>query len=123
MDHRMDVGIGLPAALPGVEGRRIVDWARAGEAAGFASLGTIDRLVYPNFEPLIALAAAAAVTERVRLVTAVLLAPLRPNSALLAKQAASIDRLSGGRLVLGLGVGSRPDDFETSGVDLHRRGR
>jgi alkanesulfonate monooxygenase SsuD/methylene tetrahydromethanopterin reductase-like flavin-dependent oxidoreductase (luciferase family) len=113
----------LPAAIPGVEGRAVVEWARRGEACGFASLGTIDRLVYPNSEPLIALAAAAAVTERVRLVTAVLLAPLRSNTALLAKQAASIDRLSGGRLVLGMGVGSRPDDFEVSAVDLHRRGK
>ena len=119
----MDVGIGLPAAIPGVDGRVVVDWAREGEAHGFTSLGTIDRLVYPNYEPLIALAAAAAVTQHVRLVTAVLLAPLRANSALLAKQAASLDRLAGGRLVLGLGVGSRADDFEASGIDLHRRGR
>jgi alkanesulfonate monooxygenase SsuD/methylene tetrahydromethanopterin reductase-like flavin-dependent oxidoreductase (luciferase family) len=52
-----------------------------------------------------------------------LLAPLHANSALLAKQAATLDCLSGGRLVLGLGVGSRPDDFEASGVDVHRRGR
>jgi alkanesulfonate monooxygenase SsuD/methylene tetrahydromethanopterin reductase-like flavin-dependent oxidoreductase (luciferase family) len=119
----MDVGIGLPAAIPGTAGHALVEWARRGEACGFSSLGTIDRLIYPNYEPLIALAAAAADTERIQLVTAVLLAPLRSNAALLAKQAASIDRLSGGRLVLGIGVGSRADDFEASGVDLHRRGR
>jgi alkanesulfonate monooxygenase SsuD/methylene tetrahydromethanopterin reductase-like flavin-dependent oxidoreductase (luciferase family) len=119
----VDIGIGLPAHVPGVDGTRVVDWARHAEARGFASLGVIDRLVYPNYEPLTTLAAAAAVTRRVRLVTAVLLAPLHANSALLAKQAATVDRLSGGRLVLGLGVGSRPDDFEASGVDVHRRGR
>jgi alkanesulfonate monooxygenase SsuD/methylene tetrahydromethanopterin reductase-like flavin-dependent oxidoreductase (luciferase family) len=59
----------------------------------------------------------------VRLTTAVLLAPLRRNPALFAKQAASLDRLSNGRLVLGLAVGGRPDDFEASGVDVHRRAR
>jgi alkanesulfonate monooxygenase SsuD/methylene tetrahydromethanopterin reductase-like flavin-dependent oxidoreductase (luciferase family) len=119
----VDIGIGLPAHVPGVDGTQVVEWARQAEARGFSSLGVIDRLVYPNYEPLTTLAAAAAVTQRVRLVTAILLAPLHTNSALLAKQAATIDRLSQGRLVLGLGVGSRPDDFEASGVDLHRRGR
>jgi alkanesulfonate monooxygenase SsuD/methylene tetrahydromethanopterin reductase-like flavin-dependent oxidoreductase (luciferase family) len=79
--------------------------------------------VYENYEPLIALAGAATVTERIRLTTAVLLAPLRTNQAEFAKQAASLDRLSGGRLVLGLAVGSRKDDFDASGVDHHRRGR
>jgi alkanesulfonate monooxygenase SsuD/methylene tetrahydromethanopterin reductase-like flavin-dependent oxidoreductase (luciferase family) len=53
----------------------------------------------------------------------VLLAPLYTNSALLAKQAASLDRLSGGRLVLGLGLGGRDDDFAASGVSTQGRGR
>jgi alkanesulfonate monooxygenase SsuD/methylene tetrahydromethanopterin reductase-like flavin-dependent oxidoreductase (luciferase family) len=119
----MDVGIGLPNAVRGVERAGIVEWARRAEAAGFSSLGTIDRIAYPNFESLIALAAAAAVTERIRLVTDVLLAPLRSNTALLAKQAATIDRLSEGRLVLGLATGAREDDFEASGVDFASRGR
>jgi alkanesulfonate monooxygenase SsuD/methylene tetrahydromethanopterin reductase-like flavin-dependent oxidoreductase (luciferase family) len=119
----MDIGIGLPATIPGIEGRRLLEWARRAEERGFSSLGVIDRLVYDNFEPLIALAAAASVTERVRLVTGVLLGPLRANPALFAKQAASVDRLSNGRLVLGLGVGGREDDFETSGLDIHQRGK
>jgi alkanesulfonate monooxygenase SsuD/methylene tetrahydromethanopterin reductase-like flavin-dependent oxidoreductase (luciferase family) len=100
----------------------VLDWARRADAAGFSSLGTIDRLVYPNYEPLIALAGAAAVTERIRLATSILLAPLRSNAALFAKQAASLQALSGGRLVLGLAVGGRPDDFEASGVPLEGRG-
>jgi alkanesulfonate monooxygenase SsuD/methylene tetrahydromethanopterin reductase-like flavin-dependent oxidoreductase (luciferase family) len=118
----MDVGIGLPNAVRGVDRSGVVEWARRAERAGFSSLGTIDRIAYPNYESLIALAAAAAVTERIGLMTDILIAPLRSNTALLAKQAATIDSLSGGRLTLGLAVGGRPDDFELSGVDFHRRG-
>ena len=118
----MEVGIGLPSAVRGVDRSGIVEWARRAEQAGFSSLGTLDRIAYPNYESLIALAAAAAVTERIGLMTDILIAPLRSNTALLAKQAATIDSLSGGRLTLGLAVGGRADDFELSGVDFYRRG-
>src|SRR3954451_5177785 len=118
----MDIGIGLPNTAHGVERSGIVDWARRAEDAGFSSLGTLDRMAYPNYESLISLAAAAAVTERVRLVTDILIAPLRP-AALLAKQAATIDQISNGRLTLGLAVGGRPDDFEAAGVDFNSRGK
>lgn len=119
----MDIGIGLPNAVRGVDRRGIVDWARSAEDAGFASLGTIDRIAYPSYESLVSLAAAAAVTERVRLTTDILIAPLRTSTALLAKQAATVDQLSGGRLVLGLAVGGRPDDYEVAGADFHARGK
>jgi alkanesulfonate monooxygenase SsuD/methylene tetrahydromethanopterin reductase-like flavin-dependent oxidoreductase (luciferase family) len=119
----VDIGIGLPNTVPGTEGRTLIDWARHAEDAGFSTLGTIGRLVYPNYEELIALSAAAAVTSRIRLTTGVLLAPLYTNTALFAKQAASLDRLSGGRLVLGLGLGGREDDFAASGVSSQGRGR
>jgi alkanesulfonate monooxygenase SsuD/methylene tetrahydromethanopterin reductase-like flavin-dependent oxidoreductase (luciferase family) len=112
----MDIGIGLPTHIPNIEGKALVDWAVRAEEAGFSSLGTVGRLVYPNYDDLIALAAAAAVTERIRLTTSVLLAPLHANVALLAKQAASLDRLSNGRLVLGVGIGGRDDDFTASGL-------
>ena len=119
----MDIGIGLPSTIRGTTGEQVVEWARRADRAGFSSLGTIDRLVYDNYEPLIALAGAAGATERIRLVTSVLLAPLRANAAMLAKQAASLQKLSNGRLVLGMGVGGREDDFEASGVPLNQRGK
>ncbi len=87
----MDIGVGLPTTIPGTDGRTLVEWARNAEEAGFSTLGTIGRLVYPNYEELVALSAAAAVTSRIRLTTGVLLAPLYTNSALLAKQAASLE--------------------------------
>lgn len=119
----MDIGIGLPNTVPGTDGPALTGWARAAEEAGFSTLGTIGRLVYPNYEELIALAAAAAVTSRIRLTTSVLLAPLYASTVLLAKQAASLDRLSGGRLVLGLGLGGRDDDYTASGLPLAGKGR
>lgn len=119
----MDVGIGLPNTVPGIEGTALTGWAAHAEQAGFSTLGTIGRLVYDSYEELVALAAAAAVTSRIRLTTSVLLAPLYGNAVLLAKQAASLDRLSGGRLVLGLGLGGRGDDYTVSGIGTAGRGR
>ncbi|MGH2963481.1 MAG: LLM class flavin-dependent oxidoreductase [Solirubrobacterales bacterium] len=119
----MELGIGLPNTVPGTTGKQLTDWARTAEEAGFSTLGTIDRIVYPNYEPLAALAAAAAVTERIRLATTVMLGPLRRNAAQVAKQALSIDALAGGgRTVLGIAVGGREDDYEVSGVQMAERG-
>jgi alkanesulfonate monooxygenase SsuD/methylene tetrahydromethanopterin reductase-like flavin-dependent oxidoreductase (luciferase family) len=118
----MDIGIGLPNAVPGTSGQDLLNWARAADEAGFSTLGTIDRIVYPNYEPLSALAAAAAVTDRIRLATTVMLGPLRRNAALVAKQALSVDAIAGGeRLVLGIGLGGREDDYAVSGVSLRDR--
>src|SRR5215470_15108621 len=119
----MDVGIGLPNAVPGTPGARLVEWARRADARGFSSLGTIDRVVYDNYEPLTALAAAAAVTERIGLCTSVLLGPLRTNPTELAKQSLSLNALSEGRFTLGIGLGAREDDYEASDVSLRGRGR
>jgi alkanesulfonate monooxygenase SsuD/methylene tetrahydromethanopterin reductase-like flavin-dependent oxidoreductase (luciferase family) len=118
----MEVGVGLPTTTPGAEGRGVLEWARRADAGPFASLGVLDRMVYGSVEPVAALAAAAAVTTRVRLVTMVVIGPLR-NTVLLAKQAASLDLLSGGRLTLGLAIGARADDYQALGIDLSRRGR
>lgn len=118
----MKIGIGFPANIPGVQGKLLIEWAKRADAGPFSSLGLIDRLVYDNYEPLIAFAAAAGATQRIRLMTTILLAPLR-SAALLAKQAASLDALSGGRFTLGMGVGAREPDFQAAGVPFHRRGK
>src|SRR6266498_4192994 len=98
----MDVGVGLPNTVPGATGAGALDWARRAEAGPFASVGVLDRVAYRSFDPFPIFAAAAAVTSRVRLVTMVAAGPVR-GTAVLAKQSASVDQLSGGRLVLGLG--------------------
>jgi alkanesulfonate monooxygenase SsuD/methylene tetrahydromethanopterin reductase-like flavin-dependent oxidoreductase (luciferase family) len=118
----MKVGIGLPNAVPGTTGEQLVEWARRAEARDFSTLGTIDRVAYDNYEPLIALAGAAAVTERIGLCTSVLLGPLR-NATGLAKQSLSLNALSGGRFTLGIAVGGREDDYAESEVDFGNRGR
>ncbi len=118
----MKVGIGLPGNVPGTKGDFILEWARRADAGPFSSVGTIDRLVYDNYEPMVMLAAAAGVTSNVRLLTGVLLAPLR-NPGVLAKQAASLDAISGGRLTLGVGVGRRPDDYDAAPAEYQQRGR
>ena len=118
----MKIGLGLPANIPGVSRDSVLDWARQADSGPFSSVGIIDRVVYPNWDPLIALAAAAAVTERVRLMTTILIAPVR-DATLLAKQAASIDVLAGGRLTLGMGVGRREDDYTAVSGQFKRRGR
>jgi alkanesulfonate monooxygenase SsuD/methylene tetrahydromethanopterin reductase-like flavin-dependent oxidoreductase (luciferase family) len=117
----MRIGIGLPTTLPGARGELLLEWARRADAGPFTSVGVLDRLVYDGYEPLTALAAAAAVTERVRLVTMVVIGPIR-GAALLAKTAASVNALSGSRLTLGLAVGARRDDYEAAEAEYRGRG-
>ena len=118
----MQISLGLPSTIPGVPGELLFDWARQAEAGPFTSLGVIGRLVYPNYEPLITLAAMTSITRRIRLMSAALLAPLY-NSGVLAKQVASIDALSDGRLTLGLGIGAREDDYRAAPSSFQQRGR
>jgi alkanesulfonate monooxygenase SsuD/methylene tetrahydromethanopterin reductase-like flavin-dependent oxidoreductase (luciferase family) len=118
----MRIGIGLPNTIPGADGRAIVAWARRAEELGFAALATIDRIAYPSYESLVALAAAAGATERIELISNILLGPTR-NPVLLAKESASLDQLSGGRFTLGAAVGGREDDYTVAGMNYHDRGR
>jgi len=117
----MRIGIGLPAAVPGAAHHSIGEWAELNEALGFASLGTLDRLVYDNLDPVVALAAAAARTRRIELMTTILTVPTRRNAVVVGKQLASLDLVSDGRLTAGLAIGGWPEDFAAS--DLTRQGK
>lgn len=117
----MRIGIGLPSTIPGSGGAVLLEWARRADAGPFSTVAVLDRLVYDSLEPFAVLSAASAVTQRVGLATMIAIGPLR-RAAMLAKQAAAVDRISGGRLTLGLAVGARLDDYETAGVDHRGRG-
>lgn len=117
----VDIGIGLPNTLS-ISGPDLVEWARRAEQRGFSALATLDRIVYPSYDSLTALAVAAGATSRIGLMTDILLTPVYPP-VWLAKETASLDAVSGGRLTLGLGVGGRPDDFAAMQRPMNRRGR
>lgn len=117
----MDISIGIPNTLD-IAGPALLDWARRADERGFTSLATIDRIVYPSYDSLTTLAAAAGATTRIGLLPGILLTPLYPP-VWLAKAAASLDAISGGRLTLGLGVGIRADDFAAMDAPFQRRGK
>lgn len=116
----MQIGVGLPAGIPDVSGQLIIEWARRADEGPFSSLGVVDRILYDSYEPLTTLAAAAAVTSRVQLATTIVIGPLH-NTTTLARIAATIDALSQGRMVLGLALGARREDYEAAGVAYHTR--
>jgi alkanesulfonate monooxygenase SsuD/methylene tetrahydromethanopterin reductase-like flavin-dependent oxidoreductase (luciferase family) len=117
----MQIGIGIPNSVPGATGSGLLDWARRADKAGFSSLGSIGAVSYPTYEELTLFAAAGAVTERIRFFSNVLITPAR-SAAELAKQAATVDQLTNGRLTLGLGAGWREADFILNGRDFAGRG-
>jgi alkanesulfonate monooxygenase SsuD/methylene tetrahydromethanopterin reductase-like flavin-dependent oxidoreductase (luciferase family) len=118
----MKIGIGLPNNVVGAPGPLMAEWARRAEQRGFESVTTIDRLIYPSTDSIIALALAAGATTDLRLVTNILLAPLYPP-AILAKQLASLAVAAPDRLAVGIAVGAREDDYAAAGVDFDKRGR
>ncbi len=118
----MQVGVGLPSTVPGTQGQLIIEWASRADEGPFSSLGVLDRMVYDSYDPLITLGAVAGITRRVKLATTIVIGPLH-NTALLAKTAASLDALTGGRLVLGLAVGARKEDYAAAGIDYRGRGK
>ncbi len=118
----MKIGIGLPNNVVGVPGPMMVEWARRAEQRGFESVTTIDRLVYPSLDSIIALALAAGATTGLALVSNILLAPLYPP-AILAKQLAALALAAGDRIAIGVAVGARVDDYTAAGVEFGKRGR
>jgi alkanesulfonate monooxygenase SsuD/methylene tetrahydromethanopterin reductase-like flavin-dependent oxidoreductase (luciferase family) len=102
----------------------LAELCRRAEGTGADSLWAVDHLYWPHpiGEALTTLAVAAATTTRPTLGTCVLQLPLRQPAAV-AKQATALQLLSGGRFILGLGVGSHEEEYERAGVDFHRRGR
>ena len=118
----MEIGIGIPNSVRGTTGAQLLEWATRAEAAGFSSLASIGAVSYPSYEELTVFAAAGAVTERIRFLPNVLISPAR-STAELAKQAATVQELTGGRLTLGLGVGWREADYTLTGRDFAGRGR
>ncbi len=117
----MAIGFGVLAGHGG-------DWlgdAELAEALGFDSVWVGDHVLWhtPAPDPAVLLGALAARTSRVRIGSGVMLAALRPP-IVIAKQAATLDLLSGGRFVLGVGAGGEnPAEFAAAGIDVHQRGR
>jgi len=120
----------LPDAFGSTDGttandaKSLMELCRRAEATGADSIWAVDHLFWPHpiNECLTTLAIAAAATERVTLGSCILQLPLRQPSAV-AKEVTSLQHLSNGRFVLGLGVGSHADEYARAGVDFHQRGR
>lgn len=117
----MRIALGLPSRVATASGELIMEWAARAEQGPFSSLVVTDRVVSNSLEPLSVLAAAAGATRRIRLMTSVVIGPTR-ETTLLARQAATIDLLSGGRLTLGVGIGVRENDYLATGFSFRRRG-
>jgi probable F420-dependent oxidoreductase len=128
------IGFGAPVSGAWATPQNLATFATRAEQLGYASLWSFQRLIIPEdkrttmepvyhsvLDPMATLAYAAAVTSRIRLGVAVINAPF-VSPAYLAKQAASLDVLSGGRHDLGLGIGWLPEEFELSGAQMARRG-
>ncbi len=116
----MEIGIALPTMATGFTRSTFVDWCRGIDEGPYSSVSAGERITFHNPELLVTTAAAAALTERVRLVTNIAVVPLH-RPALLAKQLATLDVLAVGRLVVGVGVGGRAQDYRALGVPFEAR--
>jgi alkanesulfonate monooxygenase SsuD/methylene tetrahydromethanopterin reductase-like flavin-dependent oxidoreductase (luciferase family) len=118
----MKIGIGLPNQVRQVDAAILPGWAAQAEKAGFSSLATVGRIAYPGVMDTIALAAAAATTTTIGLISGITVGPAYP-AVLLAKEIANIDAISGGRLTFGIGLGAWPDDYVAEGRPRKNMGR
>jgi len=116
-----DIGLAWVNAAPFIKPENVVNFAKKCEAMGCHSMWSVDFLAYDNLEPLTILAAAAGVTQRIRLGTSMLLGNLRHPSHL-AKIISTLDFISKGRITLGLGLGSRESDYKAVEIDYEHRG-
>src|SRR5271165_4732623 len=128
----MKIGFGAPVAGAWATPEYLAAFSERAEEAGYASLWTFQRLLVPKgsgmepvyhsvLDPMVALGYVAARTSRIRLGVAILNLPF-VSPAYLAKQATTVDVLSGGRLDLGLGIGWMPEEFAATGASMARRG-
>jgi alkanesulfonate monooxygenase SsuD/methylene tetrahydromethanopterin reductase-like flavin-dependent oxidoreductase (luciferase family) len=111
----MDIGMNLPVMAPGLDRPLLLEWARRIDAGPFSTLAAGERVNFPNPDIMVALSAAAAVTTRVRIMTNVVVLPMHAEVHV-AKQLATLDVLSGGRVVAGVGIGAREEDYAAHGV-------
>ncbi|MEZ4333532.1 MAG: LLM class flavin-dependent oxidoreductase [Myxococcota bacterium] len=116
----MEIGMTLPGMDPGLDRGRLLDWTRRIEAGPFATLAFGERMAFYNPELIALFGACAVLTERVKLRTTVLVMPLH-QPVMLAKQLATLDVLSNGRLSVGIGIGGREEDVRAVSADPARR--
>jgi len=116
----MDIGIALPTMATGFTRSTFVEWCRGIDEGPYSSVSAGERITFHNPELLVTNTAAAALTERVQVITNITVLPLH-RPALLAKQLATLDVLAGGRLVVGVGVGGREQDYRSLGVPFEGR--
>jgi probable F420-dependent oxidoreductase len=116
-----NIGLAFVNPAPLTKPAYVLNFAKKCESMGLHSMWTIDRIAYDNLEPLTLLAAAVGATQKIRVGTSVLLPGLR-HPALLAKSLATLDFISNGRLTIGVGFGSRENDFTAVEVPFEGRG-
>lgn len=115
------IGLAWVNPAPLTKPENVVNFAKKCEAMGGQSMWTIDRIAYDNLEPLTVLAAAAGATQKIRLGTSVLLGNLR-HASHVAKVVSTLDFISNGRVTLGLGFGSRENDYKAVEIPFEHRG-
>ena len=115
------IGLAWVNPAPLTKPENVVNFAKKCEAMGCHSMWTIDRIAYDNLEPLTVIAAAAGTTQKIRLGTSVLLANLR-HAGHVAKIISTLDFISNGRVILGLGFGSRESDYKAVEIPFEHRG-